>query len=129
MGGGTEIGRVRGLGSARSGGHHFWHQRLTGAFNLGLMLWFIVSLLRLPGYDHATVVAWLSTPLAAVPMLLLIASVFYHLRIGLQVVIEDYVHEDGNRIALLIALNAYAIALGALAAFSVLKIALSGGAA
>lgn len=127
MGSGTNIGRVRGLGSAREGGHHFWHQRLTAAFNFVLMLWFVISLARLPSLDHATVVAWLGSPFTAVPMLLLVASVFYHFRIGLQVTIEDYVHDEASKIACLIALNAYSIGLGALAAFSILKIALAGG--
>ena len=126
MRGGTELGRVRGLGSAKHGAGHFWHQRLTAIFNLALMIWFVASLLRLPAWDHATVIAWLSQPFAAVAMLLLIASVFTHFRIGLQVFIEDYVHDDGLKIGALILLNAYAIGLGALAAFSVLKIAFTG---
>lgn len=126
MGGGTELGRVRGLGSAKAGVGHFWHQRMTATFNVALMIWFVVSLLRLPNFDHATIVLWLNQPVAAVPMLLLIASVFYHIRLGLQVTIEDYVHDEGLKIGALILLNAYVIGLGAVAAFSVLKIAFTG---
>lgn len=128
MGRGTEIGRVRGLGSAKSGTHHWWMQRLTAGSNLLLMLWFLVSLLRLPAYDHATVTTWLSSPLAAVPMALLIASVFWHFRLGLQVVIEDYQHDE-IRVVALVVLNFYAIAMAAFAIFSILKIAFGGDAA
>jgi succinate dehydrogenase / fumarate reductase membrane anchor subunit len=128
MGTGTEIGRVRGLGSAKAGAHHWWIQRLTAGSNLLLMLWFIFSLLRLPHYDHASVTTWLSTPLAAVPMMLLIASVFWHFRLGLQVVIEDYQHDE-TRVIALVLLNFYSVAMAAFAIFAVLKIAFTGGAA
>ena len=128
MGTGTEIGRVRGLGSAKSGAHHWWMQRLTAGGNLLLMLWFLVSLLRLPAYDYATVTAWLASPFAAVPMALLIASVFWHFRLGLQVVIEDYQHDE-TRVVALVALNFYTVAMAAFAIFAILKIAFIGGAA
>lgn len=119
----TPIGRVRGLGSARSGAHHWWLERLTSVSTLLLFLWLAVSLLRLPALDHATVAAWLGSPLAAVPMLLLVASTFWHLKLGLQVVIEDYVHEEGNKVFLIILLNFFVIAAAAMAIFAVLKIA------
>jgi succinate dehydrogenase / fumarate reductase membrane anchor subunit len=128
MGTGTRIGRVRGLGSAKEGAHHWWMQRLTAGGNLLLMSWFIISLLRLPHYDHATVLAWLSSPLAAVPMLLLIVSVFWHFRMGLQVVIEDYQHDE-TRVVALVLLNLYTVAMAGFAVFSILKIAFTGGAA
>jgi succinate dehydrogenase / fumarate reductase, membrane anchor subunit len=128
MGRGTEIGRVRGLGSAKSGAHHWWMQRLTAGSNFLLMSWFLISLLRLPAYDYETVTVWLSSPLAAVPMALLVASVFWHFRMGLQVVIEDYQHDE-TRVVALVALNFYAIAMAAFAIFSILKIAFTGGAA
>ena len=128
MGTGTEIGRVRGLGSAKSGAHHWWVQRLTAGSNLLLMLWFMISLLRLPSYDYAAVTAWLASPFAAVPMALLIASVFWHFRLGLQVVIEDYQHDE-TRVVALIALNFYTVAMAAFALFAILKIAFIGGAA
>lgn len=128
MGTGTEIGRVRGLGSAKSGAHHWWMHRLTAGSNFLLMLWFLFSIARLPSLDFVTVRAWLSTPLAAVPMMLLIVSVFSHFRMGVQTVIEDYQHDE-TRVVALIALNFYTIGLGALAIFSILKIAFTGGAA
>lgn len=128
MGTGTEIGRVRGLGSAKSGAHHWWVQRLTAGSNFLLVAWFLISLLRLPAYDYATVTAWQSSPLAAVPMALLVASVFWHFRLGLQVVIEDYQHDE-TRVVALVLLNFYTVAMAAFAIFSILKIAFTGGAA
>lgn len=123
--GGTELGRVRGLGSAKHGTHHWWDQRLTAAGNLALMTWFMVSLARLPGYDHATVAAWLSSGWAAIPLLLLTVSVLWHIRLGLQVVIEDYTHEI-SRVVALVALNAYVAVLGGTVVFAVLKLAFAG---
>lgn len=122
MGNGTSIGRVRGLGSAHEGAHHWVHQRLTAGSNLLLMTWLIVSLIRLPDMGYETVQAWLSAPIAAVPMILLVISVFYHFRLGLQVVIEDYQHDE-TRIVLLTLLNFFAIAGAVFAIFSILKIA------
>jgi succinate dehydrogenase / fumarate reductase membrane anchor subunit len=129
MGTGTGIGRVRGLGSAKSGAHHWWLQRVTAAGNLLLVTWFVISLFRLPNYDYETVALWLKSPLVAVPLILMAANLFWHLRIGLQVVIEDYVHDEALRVASIIALNFYAVGGAALAIFSILKIAFGGVAA
>jgi succinate dehydrogenase / fumarate reductase membrane anchor subunit len=123
MGTGTELGRVRGLGAAKSGVGHWWLQRVTASGNLILMLWFIASLLRLPALDYAGVVTWLRQPVAAVPMLLLIVSVFWHFRLGMQILVEDYLHAEGTKLFALLALNFYALAGGAAAVFAVLKIA------
>jgi succinate dehydrogenase / fumarate reductase membrane anchor subunit len=125
MGSGTPLGRVRGYGAAHAGPHHWWMQRVTAGGNLILMIWFVVSLARLPIIDHQAVVLWLKSPLAAVPMLLLVVSVCYHMRLGLQVVIEDYVHE-GTKIILTLLANAYVVAIAALCIFSILKIAFGG---
>jgi succinate dehydrogenase / fumarate reductase membrane anchor subunit len=123
MGAGTDLGRVRGLGAAKDGVHHWWLQRVTAVANIVLMLWFIFSLVRLPALDYSSVTLWLRQPVAAVPMLLLIVSVFWHFRLGVQVMIEDYVH-GANRVLAMLALNFYALAGAAAAVFAVLKIAL-----
>jgi succinate dehydrogenase / fumarate reductase membrane anchor subunit len=128
MGTGTGIGRVRGLGSARSGTQHWIQQRVTAVGNLLLVLWLIASLLMLPGLDYASVVHWLGRPLVAVPMILMVVSVFFHLRLGLQVLIEDYVHDDGLKFATLILLNFYAVGCGAAGVFAIAKIAFTGAA-
>ena len=122
----TPIARVRGLGSARSGAHHWWLERLTSVSTLLLFVWFVVSLLRLPSLEHSAVTEWLSAPLGAVPMLLLIVSTFWHLKLGLQVVIEAYVHEEGMKFCSITLLTFFTIALGALAFFAVLRIAFGG---
>ena len=126
MGTGTGIGRVRGLGSAKSGAHHWWLQRVTAAANVLLLLWFVVSLLRLPALDYVTVIKWIQSPLVAVPLILMTVNVFWHLRLGMQVFLEDYLHEGGTRVAALIALNFYTVGGAALAIFAVLKIAFTG---
>lgn len=129
MGSGTGLGRVRGLGSARSGTHHWIIQRFTAAGNILLVLWLLISLNYLPGLDYEGVTSWLSQPLVAVPMILMLVNVFWHLRLGLQVLIEDYVHDDGLKFAAILLLNFYAIGAAALGIFSVARIALTGAGA
>ena len=125
----TPLGRVRGLGSARSGAHHWWRERLTSLSTLILFGWFFVSLARLPAYDRGTVVEWLASPLAAVPMALLVISTFWHLKLGLIVVVEDYVHEEGGKLFWVTLINFLAVLGAALALFAILKIAILGSAA
>lgn len=124
----TPLGRVRGLGSARSGARHWWHERLTSVASLILLVWFFVSLLRLPDFSQATLVQWLAAPLAAVPMLLLVITLFWHLAAGLRVVVEDYVHVEGSKLFWLVAINAASLFAAGLCVFAVLKIAFGGGA-
>ena len=121
----TPLGRVRGLGSAKEGAHHWWNQRLSAAGNLLLMLWFIVAVAWLPAYDYLSVVRWIASPWVAVPLALLVINVCWHFRLGLQVVIEDYQHDE-SRIMLMILLNFFTIATAAIALFSILKIAFTG---
>lgn len=128
MGDGTEIGRVRGLGSAHEGAGDWWHHKISAGSNLVLVLWFLISLALLPAYDYATISAWLAQPWAAVPLILLVISVFYHFHHGLTVVIEDYQH-DHTRFVLLILLKYFTIATATLAIFSILKVAFTAGAA
>lgn len=119
----TPISRVRGLGSAKEGAHHWWMQRLTAIALIPLGVWFVISMIFLGSADHATVSAWLATPLTAVLMLLLIVATFYHLQLGLQVVIEDYIHGEAAKMICLIGVKLGSVALGVAAAFAVLKVA------
>jgi succinate dehydrogenase / fumarate reductase membrane anchor subunit len=125
----TPLARVRGLGSAREGAGHWWQERSTSVALLALYTWLIVSLLRLGTLDYGTVREWLADPWGAVPMLLLVVATFVHLRDGLQVVIEDYVHDEGNKAFTLMLLNFVVIAAGTVAVFAILKIAFTAGAA
>ncbi len=125
MGNGTSIGRVRGLGSAKTGAHHFWQQRLTAGANLLLMTWLILSLALLPNHDYKTMLDWVGSAWGAVPLLLLVTSVVYHAKLGLQTVIEDYQHDE-TKVVLMIALNFVYGAAWLLAVFSILKIAFTG---
>jgi len=125
----TPLGQVRGLGAAKSGGHHWWIERVFSIATLILFVWLAASLWRLPDLSYGTVTEWLHGTAAAVPMLLLIGATFWHLKMGLQVVVEDYVHEEGDRFFWILLINFAAIAGGVLAAFAVLKIAFTGGGA
>ena len=122
MGSGTQLGRVRGLGSAKEGAHHWLWQRFTAASNLFLMLWLLIAVARQPSYDYASMHLWVQSAWVAVPMLLLIASVFYHFRLGLQVLIEDYTHNE-SRVVAMLALNLFVLVTAGIAIFSILKIA------
>ena len=122
----TPIARVRGHGSAREGAEHWWTERLTSLATLLLFIWLAVSLLTLPDLEYRTVSAWLASPLGAVPMILLVVSTFWHLKLGLQVVVEDYVHDEANKLVSLILINFATILAAAFALFAVLKIAFTG---
>lgn len=124
MGNGTSIGRVRGLGSAHSGAHHWLVQRFTAIGNLVLGLWLIISLVTLPDYDFKTVREWISGGIPATAMALLVISAFWHARLGLQVLIEDYVHEHANKFACMALLNLSAFAGAAFGLFSIVRLAL-----
>ena len=105
MGNGTSIGRVRGHGSAHSGTHHWLVQRFTAIGNLITGLWLLISLVRLPNLQLGTVHEWIARPLPGTLLGLFVLSTFWHARLGLQVVIEDYVHEHANKFAAMALLN------------------------
>ena len=126
MGNGTSIGRVRGLGSAHSGSHHWLLQRFTAIGNLLLVLWFVGSLLMLPNLQYGSVVEWISRPVPATAMALLVISTFWHARLGMQVLVEDYLHETANKFAAIVALNLAAFAGAAFGVFCVIRLALGG---
>jgi succinate dehydrogenase / fumarate reductase membrane anchor subunit len=122
----SPLGRAIGLGSAKEGVEHWWIQRLTAVALVPLSLWFVASLVALAGADHDTVRDWLSRPLAAILMLLLIGATFYHAALGLQVVIEDYIHGEGAKFAALVLNKLICLALAVAGIFAVLKIAFGG---
>ena len=126
MGNGTSIGRVRGLGSSQHGAGHWLQQRFTAIGNLILIPWLLVSLALLPAYDYATVHAWAMKPLSATLLALICLNTFYHARLGVQVMAEDYVHEDGNKFAMLAALNLLPLAAAVFGVVCVIRIALGG---
>ncbi len=120
----TPLARARGLGSAKSGTHHWWMQRLTAAVLVPLSLWFVASLLTVVTADHATAVAWLRVPLVAILASALIVAVFYHAQLGIQVVLEDYVHSESWRLTAIVVTIFLFLLLAATSLFAVLSIAL-----
>jgi succinate dehydrogenase / fumarate reductase, membrane anchor subunit len=122
----TPIAKVRGLGAARSGLQHWKMQRLTAVSNVLLVLWFVFSAMALSGSDYAQVRAWLASPLTATLMVLLVISTFYHARLGLQVIVEDYVHHEGAKVASLVAIALVVFALAVACIVSVLRVAVGG---
>ena len=119
----TPLGKVRGLGSAREGGEHWLTERVTSVALLLLGTWLIASLLLLPALDQRTLLEWLHAPSGAVPMALLVVTAFKHGLDGMKVVVDDYVHEEGNRFAVNTLLLFLAVAGGALALFALARIA------
>lgn len=118
----TPLSKVRGLGSARSGSEHFWRQRLTAVANIPLMIAFVAILVVNLGGDHASVAASLGSPLVAIVFLLIIVSAVYHMYLGMQVIIEDYVHHEGVKMAAILGNTFFSVVIGLAAAFSILKL-------
>ena len=115
----TPLGRVRGLGSARSGTGEFWRQRLTAVAGVPLTIAFVVIVVGLLGRNHAAVVQILGSPFVAVVILLFIVTICVHMRIGMQVIIEDYVHDERHKLFLLMANTFFTVAVGLASAFAI----------
>jgi succinate dehydrogenase / fumarate reductase, membrane anchor subunit len=118
----TPLARVRGLGSARTGTAHFWHQRLTAVANVPLTIAFVLIVVALLGRNHAAAQQILATPLVAIVMLLFIGSITYHMRIGMQVIIEDYVHDEIVKLALIMLNTFFAVAVALASAYAIFKL-------
>ena len=118
----TPLKHVRGLGPAKSGTEQFWRQRLTAIANVPLVIAFVLIVVALLGRNHAAVLQILGSPLIAVIMLLFIISVTTHMRIGMQVIIEDYVHDEGTKLVLIMANTFFTIAVALASAFAILML-------
>jgi succinate dehydrogenase / fumarate reductase membrane anchor subunit len=119
----TPLSRVRGLGSAKSGTEHFWRQRVTAVANVPLTIAGVIIVVSLLGRNHAAVAQVLGSPLIAILLLLFVISVTYHMRLGMQVVIEDYIHSERTKLTLVMLNTFFTFAVGLSAAFAILKLA------
>jgi len=119
----TPLGRVRGLGSAKEGTDHFWRQRLTAVANVPLILFFVGLVVSLNGASYAEVRETLAHPLVALLSVLIVVSALYHMKLGMQSVIEDYIHGEGLKIALVMLNIFFPIVIGAACVFALVKIA------
>ena len=118
----TPLGRVLGRGAAKSGTEHFWHQRLTAVANVPLTIAAIAILITLVGRNQAAVAQILGSPTVAIIMLLFVVSITIHMRLGMVVIIEDYVHDDSTKLTLLIANTFFSIAVGLASVYGILKL-------
>src|SRR3954452_20154752 len=120
------LGRARGLGSAKSGFHHWWAQRLTSIALIPLSLWFIFALVSFAGAPYAEVRAWAANPVNATLLLAVIVATFHHMHLGIQTVAEDYIHTDSIRMVVVLAVKGSSFVLGLAAGIAVLKLAITG---
>jgi succinate dehydrogenase / fumarate reductase membrane anchor subunit len=119
----SPLGRAVGLGSAKEGVEHWWLQRITAVALVPLSLWFVIAIIRLVGADVDTVGDWVGRPLPAILLVLLLIASFYHASLGLQVVIEDYVHAELTKLGLVITVRLVCFAFTVAGIFAVLSIA------
>jgi succinate dehydrogenase / fumarate reductase membrane anchor subunit len=126
MGMRSSLGRVRGLGSAKEGVGHWWAQRLTAVALVPLALWFVFSLAGLAGAGYEAFAAWLGNHGNALLMILFVGTLFHHAQLGLQVVIEDYVHDEATKLVSLVVVKFAAVALAASSVLAVLRVSFGG---
>jgi succinate dehydrogenase / fumarate reductase membrane anchor subunit len=120
----SPLGRAIGLGSAKEGVEHWWRQRVTALALVPLVLWFVISLIGLVGADRAALVAWVRQPMPAMLLILLLVATFYHAALGLQVVIEDYIHGEAMKLGAIVVMRLLCIVFVARGILAVLKLAL-----
>lgn len=120
----TPLAKVRGLGSAKEGTDHFWKQRVTGVANLILVIWMLVVLVQIAGADYDTVKRALARPQNAIAIILLVLSSALHMRLGMQTIIEDYVHSEGRKVLALMANSFFTIVVALTSIFAILKLSL-----
>ena len=118
----TPLARARGLGSAKSGTEHFWLQRVTAVANALLVIVVLPQIIRLAGADYATAKGALSSPFMSLPLLLLVLSGMVHMRLGMQTIIEDYVHSEGSKLVLLMLNTFFVIVVGLACVYAVAKL-------
>ena len=119
----TPLAHVRGLGAAKTGVGHFWAQRVTAVALVPLTIWFLGSVIAFAGADYDAVTSYLQNPVVAVLFVLFLGTAFTHMKLGLRVAIEDYIHRESSKIALLVLIDFFTYATAALAIYSVLQIA------
>ena len=122
----TPLSRARGLGSARQGVHHWWAQRITAVALIPLVTWFAISLIMMSGADYAVVRAWIGSPVVMVLLTLTIVIGLHHGQLGMQEVVEDYVHSEGLKLALIVLLRFIAVFFGLAAIVAILRIGFGG---
>ena len=122
----SHLSRARGLGSAKSGVHHFWVQRLTAVALIPLVVWFAISLVMLSGADYGMARSWIGSPMVMVLLILTICIGLHHGQLGIQVVIEDYVHNEGVKLALIVAVKFIAVFFGLAAIVATMRIGFGG---
>ena len=120
----TPLNKVRGLGSAKEGADHFWRQRMTALANVPLTIFFVVTLISLWGKDYAAVTSYLGSPLVGIVMLALVVSAMVHMRLGMQTIIEDYVHSEGIKVLCLMLNTFFVILVGLSCVYAIVKLSL-----
>jgi len=122
----SDLGRVRGLGSAKEGVQHWWAQRMTALALIPLSLWFVASIVFMIDVDHATAMWWLGSPVTLGLMSIFLVALIYHAVLGLQVVIEDYVHHEGWKLGLVVLMNLLVVAFAVAGLASIFFLAMGG---